>query len=59
MKSTLERLKTQIWQLTAPELDEFRRWFAEFDPAVWDRQFDAEVEARRPESPTDGPLYDW
>jgi len=26
---------------------EFRRWFAEFDTHVWDRQFAAEVQAGR------------
>ncbi len=43
--STVESLEKQIQQLSLEELVEFRRWFAEFDAHLWDRQFEAEVEA--------------
>jgi hypothetical protein len=43
--SKLETLERQIEQLSAEELAEFRRWFAEFDAQVWDRQFESDVKA--------------
>ena len=38
----LERL---VDELTSAELADFRRWFAGFDAAAWDRQFEADVNA--------------
>lgn len=43
--SKVEELEKQIEQLSAVELAEFRRWYAEFDAQVWDRQFEADVKA--------------
>lgn len=33
--------------LPPSELAEFRRWFAEFDAAAWDRQIELDVEGGR------------
>jgi hypothetical protein len=41
----IEDLERQIKQLSAEELAEFRRWYAEFDAQSWDRQFEADVKA--------------
>ena len=41
----IENLEQQIKQLSAEELAEFRRWYAEFDSDVWDHQFEADVKA--------------
>jgi hypothetical protein len=41
----IEALERQVQDLSAEELAEFRRWFAEFDAEVWDRQFEADVKA--------------
>jgi hypothetical protein len=38
-------LEKQIELLSAEELAEFRRWYAEFAAQVWDRQFEADVKA--------------
>ena len=35
----------QIEHSSDTELAEFRRWYAEFDAQVWDRQFEANVKA--------------
>jgi hypothetical protein len=45
MMTKLETLERQIQQLSAEELAEFRRWFAEFDAEVWDRRFESDVKA--------------
>jgi hypothetical protein len=41
----IEDLERQIKQLSAEELAEFRRWYAEFDAQSWDRQFEADVKS--------------
>ena len=43
--SKVKELEKQIEQLSPAELAEFRRWYAEFDAQVWDRQFEADVKA--------------
>ena len=43
--SKVKELEKQIEQLSSAELAEFRRWYAEFDAQVWDRQFEADVKA--------------
>ena len=39
----VEQLEREIAALTEAELAEFRRWYAEFDAAVWDRQLEADA----------------
>jgi len=43
--SKLEALEKRISALSAEELAKFRRWFAEFDAALWDRQIERDVKA--------------
>ena len=43
--SKVQELEKQIEHLSDAELAEFRRWYAEFDAQVWDRQFEADVKA--------------
>jgi hypothetical protein len=43
--SRISDLERQIQSLSADELASFRRWFAEFDAAAWDRQFEDDVKA--------------
>jgi hypothetical protein len=42
-KSNLKEIELAVSQLSSEELAEFRNWFAEFDAADWDRQFEADV----------------
>lgn len=39
----LERIEHQVQSLSPEELADFRRWFAEYDAAQWDRQFERDV----------------
>lgn len=43
--SKIDELERQIQGLSAQELAAFRKWFAQFDAAAWDRQFEADVKA--------------
>jgi len=43
----VEHIEDQVKALSGDELAAFRRWFAAFDAEVWDRQFEADVAARK------------
>ncbi len=43
--SKVENLEKEVEQLSDQELAQFRRWFAEFDAELWDRQFEADVKS--------------
>ncbi len=43
----VETIERQIEDLSRDELGELRRWWAEFDAAVWDAQIEADAEAGR------------
>ncbi len=45
--STVIEIEQAIQQLSAEQLAALRAWFAEFDAAIWDRQFEADVAAGR------------
>ncbi|MEH2383318.1 MAG: hypothetical protein V7K27_31265 [Nostoc sp.] len=45
--NTLQEIERAVSQLSEKELSAFRVWFAEFDAANWDKQFEADVEAGR------------
>lgn len=39
----VESIEQAVESLPPSELAEFRRWFAEFDAAVWDRQIEQDA----------------
>lgn len=41
--SRIEKIETQIEELSPEEMAAFRQWFANFDAELWDRQFEADV----------------
>lgn len=43
--TSLEAIERAIEQLPADELARLRRWFLEFDAAVWDAQIEADAAA--------------
>ena len=43
--SRVERIESQIQQLSADELRRFRSWFVNYDAEAWDQQFEHDVEA--------------
>ena len=45
--STVQEIENAIRRLAPEDLAAFRAWFAEFDAAVWDRQFEEDVAAGR------------
>jgi hypothetical protein len=44
---TVEEISKAVRGLSQVELKAFRAWFAEFDAAAWDEQFNKDVEAGR------------
>jgi len=45
MTSRIEKIESEVMQLTAEELHVFRTWFAEYDCDAWDRQLEADSKA--------------
>jgi hypothetical protein len=45
--STVQEIEDAILKLLSQELAALRGWFAEFDAAAWDRQFEEDVAAGR------------
>jgi len=43
--SDVKALEDAVQALPPSDLAEFRRWFAEFDSAAWDRQLEADASA--------------
>jgi hypothetical protein len=41
----LEAIEKKVSDLSAEELAKFRRWFAEFDAAAWDREIEGDIKA--------------
>ena len=56
--SKIEALERQVQDLSEEELAAFRRWFAEFDAEVWDRQFEADVKAGKLDALAEKALQD-
>ena len=56
--SKLEALEKRVSGLPAEELSEFRRWFAEFDAAAWDREIERDVKAVKLDALADEALRD-
>ena len=46
-KTNLQQIERAVSLLSDEDLTKFRTWFAEFDSAEWDRQFEADVAAGR------------
>ena len=43
--SKIEKLEEEIKQLNQKELEEFRRWFYEFDAEAWDLKLEDDIRA--------------
>ncbi|EGJ32638.1 MULTISPECIES: hypothetical protein [Moorena] len=57
-KSDLGEIERAVSQLSREDLAKFRAWFAEFDAANWDRQFETDVAAGRLDALADKALKD-
>jgi hypothetical protein len=56
--STISEIERAIEGLPSEDLARFRAWFAEFDAAQWDRQFERDVAAGRLDALADEALSD-
>jgi hypothetical protein len=56
--SRVEKLESQITELSPEELSALREWFIEFDARAWDRQFEADVKGGRLDSVAERALED-
>ena len=54
----IESLEREIRKLSSEELSQFRRWFASFDAAVWDRQLEADAAAGKLDTLANAALAD-
>jgi len=45
LMSRVEKIVSQVGELSSAELAAFREWFAKFDASAWDRQFETDVKA--------------
>ncbi|NEO60099.1 MAG: hypothetical protein F6J98_06545 [Moorea sp. SIO4G2] len=57
-KSNLGEIERAVSQLSREDLAKFRTWFAEFDAANWDRQFETDVATGRLDALADKALKD-
>jgi hypothetical protein len=48
--TTVAEISGAVRRLPKRELAKFRKWFAEFDAAAWDREFDEDVASGRLEA---------
>jgi hypothetical protein len=56
--STVHEIEDAIRKLPDDDLAAFRAWFAEFDAAAWDRQFERDVAEGRLDALADEALRD-
>ncbi len=56
--STVQEIQDAVRHLSTEDLAAFRKWFAEFDADLWDRQLEADVAAGRLDKLADEALQD-
>ena len=57
--SKLEQIEREVSSLSPEELEVFRVWFARFDAAAWDKQFEADATNGRLDRSADAALADF
>jgi hypothetical protein len=55
--SKVESIEHQIEKLSPKELAAFRKWYAAFDAAIWDHQFESDVHAGKLDALGDKALH--
>lgn len=56
--SKVEAVEREVESMSPAELTAFRKWFLEFDAAVWDRQFEEDARAGKLDRMADEALQD-
>lgn len=54
----VEQIEKEIASLSQEELEDFRRWFQEFDATAWDQQIEADATSGRLEKLADEALHE-
>lgn len=54
----LQRLEQEVRELTRSELEDFRKWFQEYDAAAWDRQIEEDALAGKLDTLAERALQD-
>ena len=57
--TTVAEISGAVKRLPKRELVRFRKWFAEYDAAQWDREFEADVATGRLDALAREVLRDW
>ena len=57
--TTVAQIRGAVKRLPRRELTKFRKWFAEYDAAQWDCEFEADVVAGKLDSIAREVLRDW
>jgi len=57
--SSLQEIEAAVSALPSDDLAAFRAWFAEFDAAAWDRQFEEDVAEGRLDALAEKALKDF
>ena len=56
--SSVDEIESAVSKLSSHELSTFRAWFAEYDAAAWDKQFEGDVSAGRLDALADEAIRD-
>ncbi|MFZ0592201.1 MAG: hypothetical protein WAM39_17185 [Bryobacteraceae bacterium] len=56
--SKVEKIESEVKDLSPDELRTFRTWFAQFDAEVWDQQIADDVKNNRLRDPAERALHD-
>ncbi len=56
---TAQEVQAAVSQLSAHELARFRKWFEEFEAALWDEQFERDVKSRKLDHLADQAIADF
>lgn len=56
--STVHEIEAAVKKLSPQDLSVFREWFADFDAAAWDKQFEADVKAGKLDALADEAIRD-
>jgi hypothetical protein len=56
--SIVQEIQDAVRHLSTEDLATFRKWFAEFDAGLWDRQLEADIVAGRLDKVADEALQD-
>jgi hypothetical protein len=58
LRMSIQEIESAVSKLSRGDLSAFRDWFAEFDAAAWDRQFEQDVAAGRLDALADEAIRD-